>query len=214
MILTFAKVHRQKRERGQAYVPTWLFAGSYILIWSATGIIAYVAAIAGDELASRSAWVMDNAGRIGGGLIVLAGLYQLSPLKDKCLGKCRNPMSFILNSWRDGYGGSFRMGAEHAVYCLGCCWLLFAILFPLGMMNIAVLAVITLLIFAEKSLAHGRRIALAAGGAMLIYGAVVIAHPAALPMTMSGHGEMEMSGEMESGEMEMGGDMAPSGGMD
>jgi predicted metal-binding membrane protein len=96
------------------------------------------------------------------------------------------------------------MGLEHGVYCLGCCWLLFAILFPLGMMNIAVLALITLLIFAEKSTPVGRQVASLAAVALILYGAVVIFVPDALPMTMSDSQTMGMSGTsgMESGGME------------
>ena len=97
-----------------------------------------------------------QAARIGGGLLIIAGLYQLSPWKDACLTKCRTPMSFIVNSWHDGLGGALRMGVEHGLYCLGCCWLLCVILFPLGIMNVAAMAVITLLIFAEKSFRLGR----------------------------------------------------------
>jgi predicted metal-binding membrane protein len=202
MIMMFARIYAKKAERGQPFVPTWVFAGSYLLIWSVVGVLAYGAAVAGDALADESAWVMDNAPRIGGGLLIAAGVYQLSPLKYVCLNKCRSPMSFILNSWRDGYGGAFRMGIEHGAYCLGCCWLLFAILFPLGMMNIAVLALITLLIFAEKSTPVGRQIATLAAVALIVYGAVVIFVPDALPMTMSDSQAMEMGdmGGMEEGE--------------
>ncbi len=181
MILMFARVHARKQERSQPFVPTWIFAASYLLVWSVTGAMAYGAAVLGDELADRFGWIMDNAPRIGGGLLVLAGLYQLSPLKYTCLSKCRTPMSFIMTSWRDGYAGSFRMGLEHGVYCLGCCWLLFAILFPLGMMNIAVLAAITLLIFAEKSTPIGRRVAQFAALALVAYGVLVVFVPDALP---------------------------------
>src|ERR671938_1047278 len=112
-------------------------------------------------------WVMANAGRLGGGILTVAGLYQFSPLKHLCLAKCRSPMAFIMTSWRDGYGGAFRMGLEHGLYCLGCCWLLFVILFPLGMTNVAAMAVITLLIFAEKSLAIGPAVARAAALALV-----------------------------------------------
>src|SRR5262245_30304257 len=159
MIMMFARVQAKRAERGQTFVPTWVFASSYLLVWAAAGVVAYGAAVGGDALADESAWLMDNAPRIGGAVLIAAGIYQLSPLKYVCLNKCRSPMSFILNSWRDGYGGSFRMGLEHGAYCLGCCWLLFIILFPLGMMNIAILALVTLLIFAEKSTPFGRQIA-------------------------------------------------------
>jgi predicted metal-binding membrane protein len=193
MIMMFARIHAKKAERGQAFVPTWVFASSYLLVWALAGVLAYGVAVAGDALADESTWAMNNASRIGGGLLIAAGAYQLSPLKNVCLNKCRSPISFILNSWRDGYAGSFRMGLEHGVYCLGCCWLLFAILFPLGMMNIAVLALITLLIFAEKSTPVGRQVASLASVALIVYGAVVIFVPDALPMTMDNSQAMEIA---------------------
>jgi predicted metal-binding membrane protein len=146
MILTFAKVQAGKQRTGKPYVSTWVFVSPYLAIWTVFGALAYTAALVATELADNSMWVMDNAARIGGGVLILAGLYQLSPLKTICLSKCRTPMAFILTSWRNGYGGALRMGFEHGLYCLGCCWLFFVIVFPLGMMNVAVLAAIVLLI--------------------------------------------------------------------
>jgi predicted metal-binding membrane protein len=134
---------------------------------------------------------MQHAARVGGLAIALAGLYQLSPLKDVCLTKCRTPLSFIINSWRDGYVGAFRMGLAHGVYCLGCCWLLFVILFPLGMTNVAAMALITLLIFAEKSLPIGRTVGRVAAVALVAYGLLVVVMPELLPTAMPpGAGEM------------------------
>ena len=86
-----------------------------------------------------------------------------------------------MTSWRDGAGGAIRMGIEHGAYCLGCCWLLFVILFPLGMMNIAVLALLTALIFAEKVLPVGRAVSAIAGVALVVYGAVVVFMPTFRP---------------------------------
>ena len=129
-------------------------------------------------------WLMENAARLGGVVLLVAGLYQLSPLKDICLSKCRTPLQFILSSWHDGYGGAFRMGLEHGAYCLGCCWLLFVILFPLGLMNLAVMALVTALIFAEKALPIGRQISKLAGVGLIVYGVLVMFLPAALPMGM------------------------------
>ena len=105
-------------------------------------------------------------------------------------------MGFILGSWRGGYGGSFRMGLEHAAYCLGCCWLLFVLLFPLGMMNIAAMALITLLIFAEKSTPLGRQVASFAAVGLIVYGLLVIAVPDALPTMMEGDSSMQSMEEM------------------
>jgi predicted metal-binding membrane protein len=114
-------------------------------------------------------------------VLILAGAYQLSSLKHTCLAKCRTPLQFVLSSWRDGKSGAFRMGVIHGLYCLGCCWLLFVILFPLGVMNVAAMAVLTALIFAEKSLPAGRRISQVAAVILIGYGSVILFLPAALP---------------------------------
>ncbi|MGA2680590.1 MAG: DUF2182 domain-containing protein [Candidatus Bathyarchaeia archaeon] len=182
MILIFAKVYAAKREHGHPFVPTWIFVSSYLLVWTIVGVPAYGAALVAQELGKQYMWLMDNAARLGGGVIILAGLYQLSPLKNSCLSKCRTPVNFILHSWREGYWGSFRMGLEHSLYCLGCCWLLFIILFPLGVMNVAAMAAITLLIFAEKSLYVGKQIAKIAAIILIIYGTLVIFIPGILPI--------------------------------
>ena len=184
MILMFTRVHAGKRQQGQPFVPTWIFVGAYLLVWTLFGVLAYAGAAGADRLAARSMWLMDNGARLGGAVLVVAGLYQLSPLKHMCLSKCRTPFLFIMTSWREGYGGAFRMGIEHGAYCLGCCWLLFVILFPLGMLNVAVIAVITLLIFAEKALPLGQWASRIAAVALIVYGAVVIFWPHALPTTM------------------------------
>ncbi len=101
-------------------------------------------------------------------------------------GLARTPQDFILHSWREGYPGSFRMGLEHGIYCLGGNWLLFVLLFPLGMMNIAALVLLTALIFAEKRFPLGARIAQCASLALILYGALVIVVPAALPLSGAG----------------------------
>jgi predicted metal-binding membrane protein len=184
MVLMFNAIASGKRQRGQAYAPTWIFVAGYLLIWTLAGVAAYLAALGLDALTARSMFLMENAGRIGGALLIVAGVYQLTPLKNACLTKCRTPTQFIMTSWRDGSGGALRMGIEHGVYCFGCCWLLFAILFPLGMMNIAVLALLTALIFAEKVFPAGYRISAIAGVALIVYGALVIVSPTLLPSAM------------------------------
>jgi predicted metal-binding membrane protein len=185
MILAFARVHAARREHGRPFVPVWIFAGAYLLVWTGAGVVAYLLATGADALADRSPWLMDHAAQIGGVLLILAGLYQLSPLKDRCLSQCRTPLSFIATSWREGRGGALRMGMEHGIYCLGCCWLLFALLFPLGVMNVAAMAALTVLIFAEKALPFGRPLASTVAVVLVLWGAAVIVWPAALP-TMPG----------------------------
>ena len=186
MILTFARVNASRRGKGHAFVPTWIFAAAYLLMWTLFGILAYTAALGAQALLARSNWLMEHAAGVTGCVIVLTGIYQLSPLKRVCLSKCRSPLDFLLSSWRDGYVGSFRMGLEHGVYCLGCCWLLFILLFPLGLMNIAAMALITAIIFGEKSMPFGRRIDQPVAMAMIAIGGLIILIPTLLPASTGG----------------------------
>lgn len=184
MILTFSKISASKRQQDRPFVPTWIFVSAYLLVWSLCGVVAYILASGIEYLAAQSMWLMESAARFGGITLLVAGLYQLSPLKDTCLAKCRTPLQFILSSWREGYRGAFRMGLEHGAYCLGCCWLLFAILFPLGLMNLAVMVLVTALIFAEKALPAGRLVGKLAGVGLIVYGVLVIFMPIVLPTSM------------------------------
>jgi predicted metal-binding membrane protein len=187
MILTFHRVQAGKRQRGEAFVSTWIFVAAYLLVWSLSGIAAYAGAFAAEAVAARTALSPITAARVGGAMFVAAGLYQLTPLKDLCLSECRTPITFIMTSWRDGAAGALRMGLLHGGYCLGCCWLLFVILFPLGIMNIAAMAVITLVIFAEKALPWGRTAVRVPAAALIIYGSIVLAAPQLLPTFSAGH---------------------------
>ncbi len=186
MILVFARIQRDRGSFGRAFGLTCVFVGAYLLIWTLFGGLSYLGALAATGLAQQIPWIIMNAARFGGGILVLAGLYQLTPLKRVCLAKCRTPQDFILHFWRAGYPGSFRMGLEHGIYCLGGNWLLFVLLFPLGMMNIAALVLLTALIFAEKRFPLGLRIAQCAAPALILYGALVIVVPAALPLSRAG----------------------------
>jgi len=188
MILAFHKVQASKRARGETFVSTWVFVAAYMLVWTLSGVLAYAGAVAAEAIAAQANLSGSTAARIGGVVLIIAGAYQLSPLKNVCLSKCRTPITFILTSWRDGTLGAVRMGLEHGFFCLGCCWLLFLILFPLGIMNIAAMAVVTLLVFAEKALTTGEQIAKAAGIALILYGLTVLGFPQALPTFMAADG--------------------------
>ena len=164
MVLAFARVTKERARRDQAvYVPTWVFLFGYLLAWTGYGIVAYglfrvVDAIDGGVLA----W--DRAGPyVAGGAIVVAGLYQLTPIKDICLRHCRGPLHFLLHGWHDGSVGAVRMGFVHGLYCVGCCWGLMIVLFSLGVMSLVWMAVIAGIIFAEKVLPWGLRLSHAAG---------------------------------------------------
>lgn len=188
MVLAFHTVQARKRARGETFVATWVFVGAYVLVQAASGVVAYVGAVTAEAGAHWAGLNALQTARIGGSLLIIAGLYQISPWKDACLTKCRTPMSFIVNSWRDGFGGALRMGIEHGLYCLGCCWLLCVILFPLGIMNVAAMAGITLLIFAEKSFSFGERVATIAFLVLVVYGAIVLFVPSILPTFVASQG--------------------------
>jgi predicted metal-binding membrane protein len=184
MILLFDRVERGKREAGRSYVPTMYFVAAYLAIWTVFGVLAFALAGGVERLAADADWITGQWARIGGVLLIAAGLYQLTPLKDVCLSKCQSPMSFLMTSWRDGKVGAVQMGLLHGGYCVGCCWLLFVILLPLGVMNVAAMIVIALLVFGEKTLPVGHRLARVAALVLVVYGIVVIVYPDAFPTTV------------------------------
>lgn len=181
MILMFARSQAHRRANGRPYVPTTLFAGAYLALWSAFGAVAYGVAVGVNELAARSELVMDHWARGAGVLLVAAGAYQLTPLKDVCLSRCRTPLSFVLEHWRDGRRGALVMGIKHGGYCLGCCWLLFVILVPLGVMNLVAMVAVTALVFVEKVAPPGAGLGRLAGVVLVAYGAAVLVSPGLLP---------------------------------
>jgi predicted metal-binding membrane protein len=167
MILTFATINRHKRKRGQPFVPTMVFASGYLIGWGLFGVCATLA----DWGLEHAALISPTTGRLspilGAIVVTAAGIYQLTPLKSVCLTHCRPPFDFVLNHWRDGTAGALRMGLEHGLYCLGCCWFLMALLFAAGIMSLLWMAAITVFVFVEKLLPAGQWIARASGAAML-----------------------------------------------
>jgi predicted metal-binding membrane protein len=187
MILTFHNIQRRRTARG-AFFATWAFVAGYLLLWALTGFAAFGLARGAEATVELFGISANVLARFGGAVLILAGLYQFTPLKNLCLLKCRTPVAFIMKSWRSGMKGALRMGWLHGLYCFGCCWLLFVILFPLGMMNVAAMAAITMLILAEKIFPWGRLIAHASAVVLIAYGGAVIVVPALLP-TFSVHSD-------------------------
>ena len=195
MILTFHKVQAANRQPHDAFVSTSVFVVAYLVMWAFAGLAAYVGMRAAEAAAARLALSPATTAQIGGAIIMVAGIYQLTPLKDECLSKCREPIDFIVTSWRDGATSALEMGLLHGAYCLGCCWLLFVILFPLGIMNVGAMAAVTLIIFAEKTLPWPRLVPYATAGTLVLYGALVITSPQLLP-TFQQDGGTAMPAEM------------------
>jgi predicted metal-binding membrane protein len=192
-ILMYARVSANRRAGGKSWAPTSMFVAGYVLLWTALGAIAFVLATAGEALAARVDVVGDNAARIGALLIVTAGVYQFSALKERCLTECRSPLAFLAQHWRDGDRGALAMGVHHGLHCAGCCWALMAMLFPLGMMNVAALGAVTAFIYAEKALPGGKTLRYAAGAALIAFGACAFLDPGLLPGA-TGHAGHSMAG--------------------
>lgn len=181
MILAFHALEAG-RQLGGAGKATWMFVAGYLALWTFVGLGAFVAASMAEALAARLALSSLFAARLAGALLVVAGLYQLTPLKDRCLATCRTPLTFLMTAWREGLAGAFVMGLRHGTWCFGCCALLFIVLFPLGVMNLGAMAVITLLICAEKLLPWPRGTTRIAALALALFGAAVLVAPSLLPV--------------------------------
>ena len=170
MILTFAALERRKRERRQPYVPTAMFVAGYLIVWGGFSLAAAAAQWALQQSALLSPMLALVSPALGGVAFILAGIYQFTPIKYACLRQCRSPFAFVLNHWRDGWDGALRMGASHGLYCLGCCWVLMALLFAVGVMNLLWVAAIAAFVFAEKLLPGGVWVGRFGGGAMAAFG--------------------------------------------
>jgi predicted metal-binding membrane protein len=168
-ILLYAQVHRHA-DGLETSPPTAAFLAGYLACWLAFSVVA-----AGLQSSLLSSAAMGVVGRdAAGALFVASGLYELSPLKNACLSRCRSPASFLSRHYRPGPSGAFRLGLLHGAYCVGCCWLLMALLFAGGVMNLAWVAGLTLLVAAEKLLPGGQWLARLAGVGMILWGAVLL----------------------------------------
>ena len=194
---TVALYSRMTRERSP--LPALFFTAGYLVTWGGVGVLAFAIALAGDGIAGDVlAW--DRAGRwVAGATLLGAAVYELTPLKDVCLGKCRSPLGFLLGSWRGGWAGALRMGAKNGAWCVGCCWALMASLFGLGVMSIAWMAFVAGLIAAEKTLPWRRVASYATAAILLALGVLLLAVPDAIPaLTIPGHDAMPQMEQMSS----------------
>jgi predicted metal-binding membrane protein len=186
---TAALYGRMTRERSPL-LPL-LFTAGYLLTWAAAGVAAFALAAVGDaSIGGVLEW--DRAGRwVAGVTLLVAAVYELTPLKDVCLGKCRSPLGFLLGAWRDGPRGALEMGARNGAWCVGCCWALMASLFALGVMSLAWMAFVAGLIAVEKLLPRRRLATYGTAAILLVLGVFMLAVPEAIPaLTVPGHGHM------------------------
>ena len=183
--------------KSRSAVAPLAFTSGYLLAWASVGLLAFAVAAAGGTFAGEMfAW--SRAGRwIAGGTLVLAAVYELTPLKDVCLGKCRSPLGFLLGSWRDGTVGGLKMGLRHGAWCIGCCWALMASLFALGVMSLAWMALVAGLIAFEKLIPSRRAATYGTTVVLLVLGMLLMLAPDAIPaLTVPGNDPMSQMGEM------------------
>jgi predicted metal-binding membrane protein len=170
MILMYAKIARGRE--GGPISRAWMFAGGYLAVWT----LFSAAATAAQAMLQHATILSDGltTSRVAGAVIlVLAGGYQLTPLKQACLGYCQSPVAFFMTNWRDGPVGAFRMGLMHGSFCLGCCWMLMLLLFAAGVMNLVWVAAIAAFVLIEKLTPYPRAIANVSGAALIASGLVL-----------------------------------------
>jgi len=176
-----------------------LFAAGYLITWAGAGFLAFLLASGGGRLTGNVlAW--DRGGRwVAGATLIVAAVYELTPLKDVCLGKCRSPLGFLLGAWRSGRLGAMQMGAKNGAWCVGCCWALMASLFALGLMSILWMAFVAGLIALEKTLPWRRAATYGTAAVLLVLGVLLLVAPDAVPgLTTPGGNPMPSMGGMGS----------------
>lgn len=173
MLTAFARIGRDRATRGRAAVAPAIFAIGYLLVWTGFSAAATLlqwaldqAMLLSPEMASASPWLTA-------GILIAAGLYQISPLKQACLRHCRTPLAFMLTRWHEGAGGALRMGLEHGALCLGCCWALMALLFVAGVMNLLVVAAIAAFVLIEKLAPMGIVVGQWSGAGLVLLGLLI-----------------------------------------
>jgi predicted metal-binding membrane protein len=165
MILIYARVGRQAAEQGRPFAPSGWFAGGYLLAWVGFALTATSAQWALDRAALLTPTMKSASNVLGGTVLIVAGLYQWTPIKDACLSYCRSPLLFIQRQggFRSDAAGAMVLGLRHGLYCIGCCWALMALLFVGGVMNLLWIAALAILVLLEKVTRFGRFLARAAG---------------------------------------------------
>jgi predicted metal-binding membrane protein len=174
MTLVYAAVARKAAREDRPVAPTSTFVSGYLVIWGVFALAATGAQMGLDGLSLLSPAMASASPLLGAGLLIAAGVYELTPLKHACLAQCRAPAHFIARHWRGGFTGAFRMGLALGAYCLGCCWILMGLLFVGGVMNLVWIAAIATFILLEKTVRFGETGGRVVGAAMILVGLVSI----------------------------------------
>jgi predicted metal-binding membrane protein len=174
MLLFYTKITRQRYPERSPYFRTGIFLLGYLVVWAGFSLIATVVQWGLHQAALLTTDMVQVTPIMGGALLIAAGVFQFSSVKNACLTHCRSPVGFIMTEWKEGRGGTFLMGIKHGGYCVGCCWLLMALLFVAGVMNLLWMAVITVIVLVEKLAPAGDRIGKGAGVLFILWGGWMI----------------------------------------
>jgi predicted metal-binding membrane protein len=169
ILLVLATLRR--RGDARALLAAYVFVAGYLLAWAAFGAIAATVQFALHRSAIMAMDMRLHPGIASALVLIVAGIFQFSPLKNACLSHCRSPLDALSRYWREGLAGALRAGLRHGTYCIGCCWLLMLILFVVGVMNLAWVAALAALVLLERATPHGRLVGRIAGVALMAWGA-------------------------------------------
>ena len=173
-VMIFGRVREKREKSGRPFAPTAAFVAGYLIAWIGFSLVATAVNWWLHTGGSMSSMMGRVAPVTGGVLLIGAGIFQWTPLKNACLEHCRSPMSFLIHHWREGIAGATLMGLHHGAYCLGCCWMLMVLLFVLGVMNLPWVAVLTIVVLAEKTLPHGQILSRGLGLLLIAWGVWLI----------------------------------------
>ena len=184
---------RASRNQDRPRLALAVFLAAYFAVWTGFAVAALGADAGIRSLTARWAWLDERPELLAGGVLILAGAFQFSSLKERCLDACRNPMHFMWRFYGRGVGKAWRFGLHHGLFCLGCCWALMLIMFAVGVGQLVVMAILTGLMTIEKTSRFGRRLAPAVGVGLLLWGAVILAGPGWLPSSLGVSPEQQSS---------------------
>ena len=175
MILLFARIQRSQQMKGAPFVPTSVFTAGYLVTWGVCSVLAAGTQWGLERAGLLSTMMASTSGLFAGMLLLVAGIYQLTPLKHACLRHCRSPLQFITQHWRHGTVGAFRMGIDHGAFCTGCCWFLMALLFVGGVMNLYWIVGLALFVLLEKTIPAGHWLGALTGIGLSLWGGWLLA---------------------------------------
>lgn len=175
MVLSFASLSRRQRAHQLPYMPTGVFVLGYLAVWSAFSLGATLAQWGLLEARLVTPMMVSATPWVAAALLVFAGIFQFTPLKQACLAKCASPLGFLLTEWREGTFGAWIMGVRHGTYCVGCCALLMTLLFVFGVMNVVWIVAVSVYVLLEKILPRARWLRFVGGVLLICWGVAVAA---------------------------------------